>query len=89
MNPAARSYRDDEALEETALRLIEAVGVESAIFICRSNYWHGILRLIMDRSAVDLDHMRRMKIGRVASLPRQRARTIDLPSASPPLDLAA
>jgi hypothetical protein len=42
---------DHEMLQETASRLIKALGVEMAISICRSNYWHGVLQLILDREA--------------------------------------
>ncbi|MGI9499626.1 MAG: hypothetical protein ACR2P3_06285 [Geminicoccaceae bacterium] len=52
MTPAARSIRDHEALRETATRLIAALGKEGAIFICRSNYWHGILKLIENQTTV-------------------------------------
>lgn len=54
MNASARSSRDHHALHETAARLIAAVGREAAIFVCRSNYWHGILRLIEDQPVHDL-----------------------------------
>lgn len=54
MFPAARARRDEAALQDMATRLIDALGVEGAIFICRSNYWHGVLRLIMNRSASSL-----------------------------------
>ncbi|MGI9416254.1 MAG: hypothetical protein ACR2RA_00295 [Geminicoccaceae bacterium] len=46
MNHAFRTTNSDDVLKETALRLIKALGVEGAIFVCRSNYWHGVLRLI-------------------------------------------
>ena len=46
MNDAFQTTSSEDALKETALRLIKALGVEGAIFICRSNYWHGVLRLI-------------------------------------------
>lgn len=52
MQPAPRSPRDDDALKETAARLIKALGVEGAIFVCRSNYWTGVLRLIESRLPV-------------------------------------
>ncbi|MGI9435843.1 MAG: hypothetical protein ACR2Q4_13625 [Geminicoccaceae bacterium] len=49
MEIAARSSQQDEILQETASRLIDALGLEGAIFVCRSNYWHGVLRLIEAR----------------------------------------
>ena len=49
MDSSNRSSQQDEVLQETAARLIDALGIDSAIFICRSNYWHGILRLILER----------------------------------------
>ena len=49
MNTTAPSFRDFDSLEETASRLIDAVGLKDAIFVCRSNYWHGILRIIQRR----------------------------------------
>ncbi|MEM8947776.1 MAG: hypothetical protein AAGA21_14365 [Pseudomonadota bacterium] len=52
MNSTSSPTSGDDALKETALRLIETLGVEGAIFICRSNYWHGVLRLIEARLAV-------------------------------------
>ena len=39
----------DENLQETATRLIKALGVEAAIQVCRSNYWHGVLQLVLDQ----------------------------------------
>ena len=55
MDDTAPSARDDDALQATATRLVEALGIEDAVFVCRSNYWYGVLRLIMDRQAGDLD----------------------------------
>lgn len=52
MNTAAQSMRNQEALRETAIRLIAALGKDGAIFVCRSNYWHGILKLIESQTAV-------------------------------------
>ena len=52
MNPAARSIQDHDALHQTAMRLISALGKEGAIFICRANYWHGILKLIENQTTV-------------------------------------
>ena len=49
MSKTTRLSKSDTALQETATRLIEALGIEGAIFVCRSNYWHGVLRLIIDR----------------------------------------
>lgn len=43
---------DPTALERTAARLTDALGVEAAMFICRSNYWHGVLRIIESRLPV-------------------------------------
>lgn len=40
---------DDKVLDETATRLIKALGFETAVQICRSNYWYGVLQLILDR----------------------------------------
>jgi len=42
---------DNVKLRETAMRLIKALGVEMAIFICRSNYWHGVLKIIEELDA--------------------------------------
>ena len=47
MDTAVRFADDNEILRETATRLIDALGLEGAIYICRSNYWHGVLRLVM------------------------------------------
>ena len=55
MHSKAPALQDDQALQATATRLVEALGVEDAIFVCRSNYWYGVLRLIVDRQAGDLD----------------------------------
>ncbi len=52
MQPEAHLPQNDDALKETAARLIKALGVEGAIFVCRSNYWHGVLRLIENRLPV-------------------------------------
>ncbi len=43
--------QDHEILQETATRLIKAMGVETAISVCRSNYWHGVLQLILEQHA--------------------------------------
>ncbi|MGI9492595.1 MAG: hypothetical protein ACR2QF_09375 [Geminicoccaceae bacterium] len=51
MNTTITLSKDNELLQETATRLIEALGVEMAIFICRSNYWHGVMQLILDQEA--------------------------------------
>lgn len=61
MHFKTRSSRDDEALQEAATRLVDALGVEDAIFICRSNYWHGVLRLIVNRPDSDLDRARKVR----------------------------
>lgn len=52
MDITARSVRDHEALRETAIRLIAALGKEGAIFVCRSNYWYGIQKLIENQPVV-------------------------------------
>lgn len=44
--------QDHDSLQETATRLVKAMGVEMAIQVCRSNYWSGMLKLIMDREEV-------------------------------------
>lgn len=49
MNATAPSFQDSDVLEATAARLIDALGLQGAIFVCRSNYWHGILRIILRR----------------------------------------
>lgn len=50
----ATFLQDNDILQETATRLIEALGVETAIYICRSNYWHGVQHLIeMQATAID------------------------------------
>ena len=49
MNTMNRSPQSADMLQETASRLIDAVGLECAIFVCRSNYWHGVLRIIEER----------------------------------------
>ncbi|MEZ5934960.1 MAG: hypothetical protein R3F54_24105 [Alphaproteobacteria bacterium] len=51
MNATAPSFQDSDILEATAARLIDALGLQGAIFVCRSNYWHGILRIILRRQA--------------------------------------
>lgn len=48
MNNATTLLQGHDLLRETAARLIESVGVDMAIYICRSNYWHGMLNLILD-----------------------------------------
>ncbi len=52
MSPAARSIQDHDALHQTAIRLIAALGRDGAIFVCRSNYWHGLLKLIESQTTV-------------------------------------
>ncbi|NJO37879.1 MAG: hypothetical protein HC871_10025 [Rhizobiales bacterium] len=49
MNATARSLQGSDILEQTASRLIDALGLQGAIFVCRSNYWHGILRIVLRR----------------------------------------
>ncbi len=51
MNSTTTLRRENDILQETATRLINALGVETAIYICRSNYWHGVMQLILDREA--------------------------------------
>jgi len=51
MDSTMTLLKDNELLKETATRLIKALGVDMAIFICRSNYWHGVLQLILDQEA--------------------------------------
>ncbi|MGI9450104.1 MAG: hypothetical protein ACR2QH_05620 [Geminicoccaceae bacterium] len=51
MNTTITLSKDNELLQETATRLIKALGVDMAIFICRSNYWHGVLQLILDQES--------------------------------------
>lgn len=51
MNSTTAFSQKNDILQETATRLINALGVESAIYICRSNYWHGVLQLILDQKA--------------------------------------
>ena len=52
MSPAARSTQTHDVLRETAIRLIAALGKEGAVFICRANYWHGVLKLIESQTTV-------------------------------------
>jgi hypothetical protein len=47
MTMTVRSSRNDEILQETAARLIHILGVDKAIYACRINYWHGVLRFIL------------------------------------------
>ncbi|MEM9440878.1 MAG: hypothetical protein AAGA73_10575 [Pseudomonadota bacterium] len=49
MDISSKSSQQDMILQETAARLIDAMGIDTAIYICRSNYWHGVLRLILER----------------------------------------
>ncbi len=49
MEHSSRSSQQTDTLRETAARLIDAVGIDSAIFVCRSNYWHGVLRFVLER----------------------------------------
>ncbi len=49
MDSTMTLLNDNDLLQETAARLIKALGVDMAIFICRSNYWHGVLQLILDQ----------------------------------------
>lgn len=43
----AQSSRHDETLQKTAARLIYILGLDGAIYACRSNYWHGVLRFVL------------------------------------------
>ena len=52
MTDAPQKTGSDDVLRETARRLIETLGVDGAIYVCRSNYWHGVLRLIESRLPV-------------------------------------
>lgn len=47
MTMTARSSQNDEILQETAARLIQILGVDKAIYACRSNYWHGVLPFVL------------------------------------------
>ncbi len=52
MSTAVQLKRSHEALSETAIRLVAALGRDGAIFVCRSNYWHGVLKLIESQATV-------------------------------------
>ncbi|MEM7045573.1 MAG: hypothetical protein AAF543_22410 [Pseudomonadota bacterium] len=52
MTTTSQTASTEDTLRETAKRLIETLGVDGAIFVCRSNYWHGVLRLIEERLPV-------------------------------------
>jgi hypothetical protein len=54
MNMTARSLTPSNSLIETADRLIDALGPKAAIAVCRSNYWHGVLHIVLDRQAIAL-----------------------------------
>lgn len=86
MDISSRSSRQDEMLQETAARLIDAVGIDSAIFVCRSNYWHGVLRLVLERRKkprlVITDHSRSDRSDRLDS-PRQSAILRESPEVLP------
>ncbi|MEM9440387.1 MAG: hypothetical protein AAGA73_08080 [Pseudomonadota bacterium] len=47
MNSSACSLTQDEVLQERAARLIKVMGLDSAIYVCRSNYWGGVLRFVL------------------------------------------
>lgn len=47
MTSLADSSQSNDVLQETATRLINSLGPDSAIYICRSNYWSGVLRLVL------------------------------------------
>ena len=51
MESSAALSQDNAILQETAVRLVKALGVDTAILICRSNYWHGVMQLILDQQA--------------------------------------
>lgn len=76
MDISSRSSQQDEILQKTAARLIDAVGIDNAIFVCRSNYWHGVLRLVLERREkprlVVANHGRSDEYDRLHS-PRQSA----------------
>lgn len=47
MATAAHSSPHDEILQETAARLIHVLGLDDAVYACRSNYWHRVLRFVL------------------------------------------
>lgn len=72
----ATFFQDNDNLQETATRLIKALGVETAIYICRSNYWHGVQHLIekqataFDQQAQDAEAENTTSPARLHSLPQ-------------------
>jgi hypothetical protein len=66
MNATAPSFQESDILEQTAARLVDALGLQAAIFVCRSNYWHGILRIVLRRQTAANDAARSMTYDRAA-----------------------
>lgn len=91
MATIAKSSQHHEALEETAARLIHILGLDNAIYACRSNYWHGVLRFVLAyKTFVDQQprphgfarRERNAKVHAVLQTVTQRDRLI--PNAIPP-----
>ncbi len=89
MDISSQSSQQEEILQETAARLIDAMGIDTAIFICRSNYWHGVLRLVLERKnkpgSYDADRGSLDEPVRLHSLPRSSSwhdTREDLPTAA-------
>ena len=47
-------FGDDPTVRRLEALAAERLNKEAAIFVCRSNYWHGVLRLIEEQGAPDL-----------------------------------
>ena len=57
MATTVQSSPHDEILQETAARLIHVLSLDHAIYACRSNYWHGVLRYVLAyKNLVDQQH---------------------------------
>lgn len=95
MDITARTSQQDEILEETATRLIDALGLEAAIFVCRSNYWHGVLRLVLARrndgsvQSHQHDNLHALCPSRLHSLPQTVIRHDQPDDDAPSLPIAA
>lgn len=47
MASISQSSQHNETLQKTAARLIYILGLDGAIYACRSNDWHGVLRFVL------------------------------------------
>ena len=42
----AHQGQDRRRMEALAASLVASLGIEGALYVCRANYWHGVIPLL-------------------------------------------